>query len=235
MSESFILNFKHSLTEEECTSIISRFDASSEHHPGRTGAGIDTTKKNSLDLAIGKLDAWQQICANLDDLVMDCVTTYVKTFPHLITGAITPHILDPTTQAPRALRYDEIPQYKHQTVRQMVDSIMRIDPWNMQRYEPRSGGYPHWHSEQFPAPNDPLQRSLHRVLLVIIYLNDVTDEGATEFFYQQASIQPEAGSIVLAPCGFTHTHRGAPSPTQAKHILASWVSYKDASELYQQS
>jgi len=232
MSESFILNFRHSLTADECTSLISRFDQSNQHHPGRTGSGVDTAKKNSLDLAVSSLDEWKTICARLNDLVMDCVTTYVQTFPHLITGAVTPHIMDPDSGAPRAIRFDEVARLKHENIRKIVDSMLTVDPWNLQRYEPRSGGYPHWHSEQFPSPNDPMQRALHRVLLVIIYLNDVSDAGATEFFYQQAAIQPEAGSVVLAPCGFTHTHRGAPSPTQAKYILASWVSYKDASQLY---
>jgi hypothetical protein len=233
MSESFILNFRHALDPNTCDLIIKEFDESTDCHVGRTGGGVDLNKKNSLDLAISKILSWHDTCTKLDDVVFDCLSGYVQTFPHLITGAVAPHIIDPQSQKPRAIRFDEIPTLKAETVNGLCRSMFRIDPWNLQRYEPRSGGYPHWHSEQFPTPNDPNHRALHRLLLVIIYLNDVNDGGATEFFYQNASIQPERGSLVLAPCGFTHTHRGAPSPSEAKYILATWVSYKSADALYQ--
>ena len=40
-------------------------------------------------------------------------------------------------------------------------------------------------------PQDPEQRSLHRVLLWLVYLNDVEQGGETEFYYQQARVKAQ--------------------------------------------
>ncbi len=67
-----------------------------------------------------------------------------------------------------------------------------------------------------------------------MYLNDIEDGGETEFFYQQTKVKPTQGSIVLAPCGFTHTHRGCIPKSQDKYMLASWVMFNNAGQLYAQ-
>lgn len=90
----------------------------------------------------------------------------------------------------------------------------------------------HWHSEHYPHPTDPEQRSLHRVLLWLIYLNDVEVGGETEFLYQKVKIKARCGSLVLAPCDFTHTHRGLVPESADKYVLASWIMYHNAKALY---
>ena len=39
------------------------------------------------------------------------------------------------------------------------------------------------------------------------YLNDVTDAGETEWYYQKKKIQPKVCQLSEPP-DFTHTHRG---------------------------
>jgi hypothetical protein len=63
-------------------------------------------------------------------------------------------------------------------------------------------------------------------------LNDVEQGGETEFLYQGAKLRPATGNLVLAPCGFTHTHCGHPPISNPKYILASWVGFKSAQQLY---
>ncbi|RMA77645.1 2OG-Fe(II) oxygenase [Umboniibacter marinipuniceus] len=232
MTEHFITKFQNLLSPEECADVITLFEGSSAHHPGRTGSGVDPSKKNSLDLNITKLEAWKPYRQVIEQRVMAALANYVRSYPHLVTGAVAPSIIDPQTSQPRSITASELTALNDQTLSQIVHKIFRLDGFNMQRYSPQVGGYHHWHSEQFPHPNDSAQRSLHRVLLVLIYLNDVTDGGATEFIHQQVAIQPEAGSLLLAPCGFTHTHRGLRSATQTKYVLASWVMYQPAELLY---
>jgi hypothetical protein len=60
---------------------------------------------------------------------------------------------------------------------------------NLQRYERRTGGYPHWHSEIYPESNQT--EALHRVLFWLCYLNDVAVGGETEFAHQGVKVQPE--------------------------------------------
>jgi hypothetical protein len=57
--------------------------------------------------------------------------------------------------------------------------------------------------------------------------------GETEFFYQDCSIKPTRGTMVIAPAGFTHTHRGLVPRSNDKYILTSWVLFNRAEKLYQ--
>lgn len=79
-------------------------------------------------------------------------------------------------------------------------------------------GYHVWHSEHSKAEKG-------RVLLYIVYLNDVGEGGETEFLYQHKRIKPTKGTVIIAPAGFTHTHRGNPPLSNTKYIMTGWVEY----------
>jgi hypothetical protein len=57
------------------------------------------------------------------------------------------------------------------------------------------------------------------------YLNDVTDGGETEFFYQKLKIKPEKGLTLIWPSDWPWTHRGIPSHTEDKYITTGWVHF----------
>jgi hypothetical protein len=59
----------------------------------------------------------------------------------------------------------------------------------------------------------------------MIYLNDVTEGGETEFYYQQHFETPEQGKLIIWPSDWTYLHRGIPSPTQVKYILTGWFRH----------
>jgi hypothetical protein len=86
------------------------------------------------------------------------------------------------------------------------------------QYYPPGGGFKIWHWERH---ND----SKNRQLVYMTYLNDVTDEGGTEWLYQKFKLEPKKGLSVIWPADFTHTHRGIVSPTQEKWIATGWFSY----------
>ena len=99
-------------------------------------------------------------------------------------------------------------------------SEFRLDPlFNIQRYHPGEG-YHTFHCER--GANS---KNLSRVLVWMIYLNDVTDGGQTEFYYQNHKETAEQGKIVIWPSDWTHIHRGITSPTQTKYILTGWFSH----------
>jgi len=91
---------------------------------------------------------------------------------------------------------------------------------NVQHYKP-NGGFYAWHSERTNAKE--LISSRHLVFMT--YLNDVSDEGETEFFHQKLKIKPEKGLTLIWPADWTFTHRGIPSPTQEKYIVTGWFNY----------
>jgi len=90
--------------------------------------------------------------------------------------------------------------------------------FNIQRYLPNQG-YHVYHTER-----SGLGTSL-RHLTFMTYLNDVSDGGETEWFYQNLKIKPETGLTVIWGTDWTFTHRGIPSPTETKYIITGWFSY----------
>lgn len=97
---------------------------------------------------------------------------------------------------------------------------------NMQYYEPPHAGYHEWHTERTGHP-----KNMHRHLVYMTYLNDVTDAGETEWFYQKTKIKPEKGLTVIWPTDWTFTHRGISSPTQNKYIVTGWFYFVNRKDL----
>ncbi|MCA9546643.1 MAG: 2OG-Fe(II) oxygenase [Myxococcales bacterium] len=79
------------------------------------------------------------------------------------------------------------------------------------------GGYHVWHFE------DGARQFAPRMLAWSVYLNDVAEGGETEFLYQHKRYRPEAGTLLIWPAGFTHTHRGNPPLSNDKYIITGWV------------
>jgi hypothetical protein len=95
-----------------------------------------------------------------------------------------------------------------------------LDSMNIQHYKPTEGFYA-WHCERVGVKHP----SGGRHLVYMTYLNDVTDDGETEFYYQQVKFQPKKGLTVIWPADWTHTHRGIASMTQDKYIVTGWYNF----------
>jgi hypothetical protein len=93
-----------------------------------------------------------------------------------------------------------------------------LEPCQIQKYS-KGGGYHAWHFER-DAP-----QTWNRHLVFMTYLNDVSDGGETEFFYQKLKIKPRKGMTLIWPTDWTHRHRGIPSPTQEKYIVTGWYCF----------
>ncbi len=89
----------------------------------------------------------------------------------------------------------------------------------LQRTDP--GEFYHWHVDG--GSHDFADRQL----VAIWYLNDLEEGagGATEFEYQQISVTPEAGTLLLFPPFWTHRHRGAILQSGRKYIATTWVVF----------
>ncbi len=229
---NFILEFRNFFTPDYCDHLVQKFENFPDKEAGRTGGGVDKNKKDSLDCFLSQHAEWQQECQQIGQVILKACVQYARQFPFLLTGAISPSIQDIKTKQMRTIRYEDIEKLSEAQLENTFKSIFRLDKINLQRYTKGSGGYHHWHSEHYPHPGEPTQKSLHRVLLVLVYLNDIQTGGETEFYYQQAMIKPSKGSLVLAPVNFTHTHRGCVPISNDKYVLASWVMYNPAELLY---
>ena len=101
-----------------------------------------------------------------------------------------------------------------------------IEPFNLQYYKP-GGGFKIFHTERLSSTSRYIQT---RHLVWMTYLNDITDQGETEFYHQGYKLNPEKGKTVIWPADWTYTHRGIPSPTQEKYIITGWYNFWNPEE-----
>ena len=226
----FIEVYPNALSPELCQQLIKGFNASSQKAPGRTGGGVDTTKKLSQDLYLHQEPTMQPLYPQVLQTCTNQITDYISKYFFTLISGISLTVAHPKTGQPVQLTADNFEEVGKPNAANLVQYLYRMAPINMQKYDQKKGNYGYWHSEIYPQPghND----ALHRVLLFLIYLNDVEEGGETDFYYQNKSIKPKAGSMVIAPCGFTHTHRGNIPVSSDKYVLTSWVLYNQAQNIY---
>lgn len=82
-----------------------------------------------------------------------------------------------------------------------------------------SQGYHVWHCEQATVDSGD------RLMLVMLYLNDVNEGGETEFLYQRKRFKPKKGTILMCPASYTHTHRGNVPFDTDKYIITTWIEF----------
>lgn len=112
---------------------------------------------------------------------------------------------------------------RHKIAMEKLDPFEISPMFNMQRYEPGEGFFG-WHCERASL------NFSHRVLVWMIYLNDITDRGETEFLYQHHFEEPKQGKLIIWPSDWMYTHRGVSSPTQTKYILTGWFNHLERPE-----
>lgn len=225
----FIEVYDAALDAGVCRQLIDAFEASGKLTRGATAGGVNTRLKDSWDLNISAHAEWSQVVTALNGAMLRGLMAYVRKYTYL---ALAPTVLyrkraDGETTM---LGVDDVRTMNDSELQRLVTQLFRPGGINLQRYFAGEGGYPYWHSEISPKADS--DDNLHRVLLWTIYLNDGFAEGETEFLYQQRKITPRTGSLLLAPAGFTHTHRGNRPKNGNKYIATSWVLFQRAAQLY---
>lgn len=113
---------------------------------------------------------------------------------------------------------------KEDYITRNITAMQKMDPFridsqfNIQRYLPEEG-FTGWHCERAGLKHS------NRILVWMVYLNDLTDRGETEFFYQHHFEEPKQGKLVIWPSDWMYLHRGVPSLTQTKYILTGWFTH----------
>ena len=215
------------LAPERCHEITERFDASGLATAGRVGGGVLPELKHSRDIQLNQHADWLAVEKELNTAMFRALLAYAREYPYAL---IAPLLLQRQLPDGTVTRYghDDIRALDDRALAELLRAVFRPGPVNLQRYEADEGGYPYWHSEHYPRDED----SLHRVLLWTVYLNDGFGAGETEFVHQNRKIAPRAGSFLIAPAGFTHTHRGNRPTGGAKYIGTSWILFQRAETLY---
>jgi hypothetical protein len=227
----FIGVYPNLLKAERCQELIKQFDGSHDAVPGQVGGGLMPELKNSSDIQLNKHPQWQAVERELNTAMFRALLHYVRQYPFVL---IAPLMLQLKTKdgTIRRIEHDDFATMSDKELGDLLRAVFRPGAINLQRYEANEGGYPYWHCEHYPKEQN--SESLHRTLLWTAYLNDDFEQGETEFFYQQRKVRPVTGTFVIAPSGFTHTHRGNMPKNGSKYIATSWILFKRPDELYPQ-
>lgn len=221
----FIGVYPGAVEPEFCQRLMEKFDASDDRQPGRAGPAVNRTKKLSTDINItGKAD-WAKEGAVLASRTLRGLVRYVRQHPFLLAGATSLARVDEQTGERVPITHEQVEQAPDGELAKMITLWYRLGTINLQKYDAGEGHYRAWHSEVAPSPADGGE-ALHRVLLWMYYLNDVDEGGETSFYFQDRRVTPRQGTLVIAPAGFTHTHRAEVPRSGDKYIATSWVLFR---------
>jgi len=218
------------LDRDTCAAIVARLRGSDALQPGRVGGGVHPELKCSRDLRISGDAQWVEVDRRLQEVVFAGVLDYLRKYPQAL---ISPLMLQQAGADGelRRLQAEDFATMDDRAVAELARACLRPGAINLQWYSAgEGGGYPYWHCELYPR--DAGAETLHRHLLWTLYLNDDFAEGETEFLFQQRKVKPCAGSLLIAPTAFTHTHRGNRPQGGDKFIATSWILFQSADRLY---
>lgn len=230
MAVDFIEVYDDALSAEFCRDFIQRFDASPHLTKGRTGGGVDTSKKVSEDLYLNQHPDYQDALAVIQAATRKHAVEYFTKYRFALIAPVALQIKHPQTGEPTALTHENFDEIAAGNEEAYMQFLYRMGPIQAQKYPQGKGNYNYWHCEVYPEKNSV--EALHRSLLFMFYLNDVEQGGTTDFYYQNRSIQPKAGRMVIAPGYFTHTHRGTVPESNDKYILTSWILMNSGQQLF---
>jgi hypothetical protein len=226
----FIELYDDALDAATCQALMARFNASGLALRGATGGGVDVKLKDSWDIRLDDHPAWADARQVLNQAAFGCLRRYVRRYPHAVLAPLQLKMPDPASGRLVLIDAERLQALDDATLGQLLNRVLRPGAINLQKYQADQGGYPYWHSEQYPRADGG--EALHRVLLWSVYLNDDFEAGETEFLYQQRLIRPRTGSLLIAPAAFTHTHRGNRALGGDKYIATSWSLFQRAETLY---
>jgi hypothetical protein len=226
----FIEVYDDALDPATCQALMARFEASGHARRGATGSGVDISLKDSWDILLDEHPAWADARQRLNEVAFAGLRRYVRRYPHAVLAPLHLKMPDPATGLPVVVDAERVAAMDDKVLSQLLNKVLRPGTINLQKYLADQGGYPYWHSEQYPRHDRA--EALHRVVLWSVYLNDTFEGGETEFLYQQRSIRPKVGTLLVAPAAFTHTHRGNRARGGDKYIATSWALFQKADALY---
>lgn len=88
MSTDFIEVIDNALTAELCQKIIDAFNNSKHLQAGRTGGGVDTDKKRSLDVSFSQASEFAPMKAEVMQTVASAIHDYLKKYYFAIVGPL---------------------------------------------------------------------------------------------------------------------------------------------------
>ena len=192
----FIYIQHNALTPEFCKHVIDKFERDKRSAPGMVGKSEDIRVDKTIK------DSLDLRISGYDDW---------KEEDNVFFESLSYHVEE----------YLKAPFLPKESQRNLIFNKPSDNGYQIQRTSPNAG-YTWHHDDQH---GDYVIDYGVRWLTFIWYLNDVTEDGYTEFT-DGTKIQPEEGKIVLFPSSWPFYHRGYPPKSEEKYIVTGWMHAK---------
>jgi len=208
--DPFIWVRDYALDPRFCEHVIEKFQNDENAIQGVCGSDRTVQMiKSSRDLLIDSYDYWLDEQLTFRNVLRVALQEYVN--------HIQSHIVLPTFD-----HNDQLPYAQFECCHgHMID-------YGFQIQETKPYGSYDWHDDSFITWD-----SRHvRKLTYIFYLNDIFDDGCTEFM-NGFKVPPRQGRLVIFPATWTYMHRGGIlHGTHNKYIATGWMNrdYSDPEE-----
>lgn len=210
--------YDNALDVEECMEIEHMFLEDTNKRSGVTPTGVQKSIKNSVDLLLTDQVLWQSKKLSILNSAQCCLYKYCHENISTIFAYFP--IMKTSYDGSRQLISVESLREDQSQTKNAVSKIYSITSPNLQYYEPDIGGYHAWHCEHSPLS----EKTLKRTMFWILYLNEDFQNGETEFYHQELKITPKIGRLLIAPCSFSHAHRGIKPSLRGKLIATGWYT-----------
>ncbi len=226
----FIGIYQNALSQNLCSQLITAHQKSNDVTSGRTGSGINKALKDSLDSGLLHKPENSALLNGVLQAFQNTMRQYFIEHPAALVSGMPLIIQNPKTGEKTSINIENFSSLATESIDQVTGALFRYTGFTVQKYKKAEGGYHYFHSEIYPQGehNEPL----HRQVAILLYLNDVEEGGETEFFYQQTKAKPKAGTIVIFPSGFTHTHKGHIPLSNDKYVITAWLLFNRAESIY---
>jgi len=149
----FIEVYDDALDARACRALIERFEASGLARRGETGGGIDVSIKDSWDIALQEHPGFADAQQMLNDAVLAGFRRYLRCYAYMALA--TSRLQVPQADgAPVTLDAQSLSRADDDLLNQVVFNLFRPGTINLQKYLADKGGYPYWHCELHPSPED---------------------------------------------------------------------------------
>ena len=175
-----------------CNNLISKFEYCPHKRSGITGSGQDELMEKPMDEVKKSTDVHITSTPGFEEEDKIC----------------RKHLFDQIKHY-QSLIEAKVPVYFP------LNQYIKYMGFNMQRTNP--GEYYHWHCDE-----DLLNNKWARSITYIFYLNDIHNDGYTEF-YNGLKIQPKQGHCLIFPATWSFVHRGYPPKDETKYIITGWI------------
>ena len=139
----FIEVYPKTIPDELCDQLISTINSHNGAYQGKTGGGVDVTKKNSTDLMLDAHPELNGLRNSLLNHTFEKIVDYFNQYYLALIGAISVELPNDNGELV-TLTPDNFSELGRSKTNNIIRHLFRAGTINVQKYAQNLGGYPHW-------------------------------------------------------------------------------------------